>query len=196
MDQWPASGIPQFPRVWILQTARHKAIDRLRRQTLFAERIQSRLADEPAPEFQQPDYDTGEIPNERLRLIFTCCHPALASDTQVALTLRTSLRIGDRGDRPGVSRARLHNVGALLAQDALQPQLEKRDSIEGVPASQGTVSTTATTAAPTRVADSRCAVLTSVVREIRHAMFCGSRGRVTAPGDPVVPGNWYPTAIQ
>jgi RNA polymerase sigma-70 factor, ECF subfamily len=89
LDQWPASGVPESPRAWIIQTARHKAIDRLRRQTLFSEKIQSRLASELPVSTPEPNYDAGEIPDERLRLIFTCCHPALAPEAQVALTLRT-----------------------------------------------------------------------------------------------------------
>jgi RNA polymerase sigma-70 factor (ECF subfamily) len=89
LDQWPGSGVPEFPRAWIVQTARHKAIDRFRRQTLFTEKIQSQLAHDLAPNVQEPEDDTSEIPDERLRLIFTCCHPALAPEAQVALTLRT-----------------------------------------------------------------------------------------------------------
>jgi RNA polymerase sigma-70 factor, ECF subfamily len=89
LGQWPASGIPDFPRAWIVQTARHKAIDRLRRQTLFTDKIQPQLAHVPAPPIPEVQYEAGEIPDERLRLIFTCCHPALAQEAQVALTLRT-----------------------------------------------------------------------------------------------------------
>jgi RNA polymerase sigma-70 factor (ECF subfamily) len=89
LDQWPASGVPEFPRAWIVQTARHKAIDRFRRQTLFTEKIQSQLAHDRALEAREPEDQTSEIPDERLRLIFTCCHPALAPEAQVALTLRT-----------------------------------------------------------------------------------------------------------
>ena len=89
LDQWTVSGIPDSPRAWIVQTARHKAIDRLRRQTLFAEKLQPQLAHELETASYQPTYDDAEIPDERLRLIFTCCHPALAREAQVALTLRT-----------------------------------------------------------------------------------------------------------
>ena len=88
LDQWPKVGLPEFPRAWIVQTARHKAIDRLRRQTLFTEKIQSQLVHELATACLQPEYETNEIADERLRLIFTCCHPALAQEAQVALTLR------------------------------------------------------------------------------------------------------------
>lgn len=88
LDQWPKVGLPEFPRAWIVQTARHKAIDRLRRQTLFTEKIQSQLVHELATASPEPEYETHEIADERLRLIFTCCHPALAQEAQVALTLR------------------------------------------------------------------------------------------------------------
>src|ERR1700722_16035861 len=76
VDQWPISGVPEFPRAWIIQTARHKAIDRLRRQTRLGEKLQS-YALELGPNIAEPNYDTGEISDDRLRLIFTCCHPAL-----------------------------------------------------------------------------------------------------------------------
>src|SRR5206468_5752765 len=74
---------------WIIQTARHKAIDRIRRRTRFAEKLQLYAASGSVPAIGEPDYDTSEIPDDRLRLIFTCCHPALALEAQLALTLRT-----------------------------------------------------------------------------------------------------------
>ena len=87
VNQWRLEGVPEFPRAWIIQTAKHKAIDRLRRQTRFEEKLASFA---PLVEtVAEPNYDTEEIPDDRLRLIFTCCHPALALDAQVALTLRT-----------------------------------------------------------------------------------------------------------
>ena len=89
VDQWRAEGVPEFPRAWIIQTARHKAIDRIRRQTRFAEKLESYAVNELGPASEEPDYDNNEIPDDRLRLIFTCCHPALALEAQVALTLRT-----------------------------------------------------------------------------------------------------------
>jgi len=88
VNQWQASGIPEFPRAWIIQTARFKAIDRLRRQARHTEKVEWYAAFGLLPTAEMPHYDTGEIPDERLRLIFTCCHPALALETQVALTLR------------------------------------------------------------------------------------------------------------
>ena len=89
LDQWPISGVPESPRAWIISTARHKAIDRLRRQTQFAEKVQPQLAHEIPRTIEPPEYASDEIPDERLRLIFTCCHPSLARETQVALTLHT-----------------------------------------------------------------------------------------------------------
>src|ERR1700704_4974493 len=70
-DQWPASGVPEFPRAWIIQTARHKAIDRIRRQARFSEKLES-YAFELAEATGQPDDDMNDIPDDRLRLIFTC----------------------------------------------------------------------------------------------------------------------------
>jgi len=77
---WPRSGVPQNPGAWLTVTARRKAIDRLRRERRFAE---------IAPELEQTkDEEEMAIPDERLSLIFTCCHPALSPEAQVALTLR------------------------------------------------------------------------------------------------------------
>src|SRR5438093_12485379 len=89
VNQWRASGVPEFPRAWIIQTARHKAIDRLRRRTRFEEKLESYATSGFSRTIQELAYATSEIPDDRLRLIFTCCHPALALDAQVALTLRT-----------------------------------------------------------------------------------------------------------
>src|SRR5262245_36559112 len=88
VEQWPAGGVPEFPRAWIIQTARHKAIDRIRRRTRFEEKLESYATSGLVKTLEEPDYDTSEIPDDRLRLIFTCCHPALALEAQVALTLR------------------------------------------------------------------------------------------------------------
>jgi len=89
VDQWRATGVPALPRAWIIQTARNKAIDRIRRQGKYAEKLVLYGNTEIGTESQEPNYDSGEIPDDRLRLIFTCCHPALAPEAQVALTLRT-----------------------------------------------------------------------------------------------------------
>jgi len=89
VDQWRVEGVPEFPRAWVIQTARHKAIDRLRRRERSSEALESYGPSWFNRAVEEPDYDTNEIPDDRLRLIFTCCHPALALESQVALTLRT-----------------------------------------------------------------------------------------------------------
>lgn len=89
VEQWQVSGVPEFPRAWIIQTARHKAIDRIRRQANFSSKLETYAASGLVRESEEPDYDGAEIPDDRLKLIFTCCHPALAHESQVALTLRT-----------------------------------------------------------------------------------------------------------
>jgi RNA polymerase sigma-70 factor, ECF subfamily len=89
VDQWRTSGVPEFPRAWIIQTARHKAIDRIRRRARFEEKLESYATSGLVRTIEEPNYDTHEIPDDRLRLIFTCCHPGLALEAQVALTLRT-----------------------------------------------------------------------------------------------------------
>ena len=78
VDQWPVSGVPEFPRAWIIQTARHKAIDRIRRKARFEQKLESYADSGLLRTIEEPDYDTSEIPDDRLRLIFTSCHPALA----------------------------------------------------------------------------------------------------------------------
>src|SRR5216684_1409385 len=71
VDQWRATGVPALPRAWIIQTARNKAIDRIRRQGKYAEKLALYGNSEIGTERQEPNYDTGEIPDDRLRLIFT-----------------------------------------------------------------------------------------------------------------------------
>jgi RNA polymerase sigma-70 factor (ECF subfamily) len=91
LEQWPRDGIPREPRAWIVSTARHKAIDRIRRDSSFA-RKRSELLRHISDEAMLDDGehpDDNAVPDERLRLIFTCCHPALAPEAQIALSLRT-----------------------------------------------------------------------------------------------------------
>lgn len=89
VNQWEEGGVPDSPRAWIIQTAKHKAIDRIRRQQRYAEKLALYTNSELPEASSVPDYDTEEISDDRLRLIFTCCHPALGLESQVALTLRT-----------------------------------------------------------------------------------------------------------
>jgi len=89
VDQWRSGGVPDSPRAWIVQVARNKAIDRIRRSSRFERSLEASLDSGLEPATATPNYDPDEIPDDRLRLIFTCCHPALALEAQVALTLRT-----------------------------------------------------------------------------------------------------------
>jgi RNA polymerase sigma-70 factor (ECF subfamily) len=91
-EQWPRDGVPGNPRAWLISTARHRAIDRLRRESRFVEKARELailIEQEEGAAADSSGYGADGIVDDRLRLIFTCCHPALASDTQVALTLRT-----------------------------------------------------------------------------------------------------------
>jgi RNA polymerase sigma-70 factor, ECF subfamily len=85
LEKWPADGIPDSPLAWLLTTAKRKAVDRLRRETKRDDKQQAALAWAAS---EQQEACVSTIEDDRLRLIFTCCHPALATDAQVALTLR------------------------------------------------------------------------------------------------------------
>ena len=93
LEQWPHQGVPGSPRAWLVGTARHKAIDRIRRRARLSAKqqaLEALAAVEAAAALAPPPADdTGDLPDDLLRLIFACCHPALALEAQVALTLRT-----------------------------------------------------------------------------------------------------------
>jgi RNA polymerase sigma-70 factor (ECF subfamily) len=87
-ERWPRDGEPDNPVGWLIATARNRAIDHIRRQRVLAEKTKL-LAREFTAESEAAVYESATFPDERLELIFTCCHPALALEAQVALTLRT-----------------------------------------------------------------------------------------------------------
>ena len=88
VERWPVDGIPANPRTWLVSAGRFKAIDRLRRRAKFDANLAPLLRDAAAGGAEQPSLDMDGVDDDRLRLIFTCCHPALGMDAQVALTLR------------------------------------------------------------------------------------------------------------
>jgi RNA polymerase sigma-70 factor (ECF subfamily) len=89
IEQWPAHGVPANPRAWLIKTGRNKAVDRIRRDILFRTKIADReYASAAADEVGTPDDADDTFGDDRLRLIFTCCHPALNAEAQIALTLR------------------------------------------------------------------------------------------------------------
>ena len=92
LRRWPRDGVPNRPGAWLMTVARNGAIDRLRRSRTYRAKVEElavMATRETGPDNQEPDAGDDGVPDERLRLIFTCCHPALAMEARVALTLRT-----------------------------------------------------------------------------------------------------------
>jgi len=111
MERWPAEGVPGNPGAWITQVARNRAIDRLRREGVLRDKLAAleRLEAMRAEPEAGPGERLGEIADDRLRLIFTCCHPALAIEARVALTLRS---LGGLGTAE-IARAFLSSESAM-----------------------------------------------------------------------------------
>jgi len=120
--RWPREGIPANPGAWLVSTGRNRAIDRIRRNQTLARKTRQLVV----PEATEDPMDESTFPDERLELVFTCCHPALATDAQVALTLRT---LG------GLSTAEI--AGAFLVPEATMAQrlvrAKRKISAAGIP---------------------------------------------------------------
>jgi len=123
VEQWPREGVPRNPRAWLVSTGRFKAIDRIRRRSKFdvsLEDVAEQIEAIPAPEIAN---EHSHVEDDRLRLIFTCCHPALAPDAQVALTLREVCGLTTEE----IARAHL-TTPATVAQRIVRAKAKIRDA--------------------------------------------------------------------
>ncbi len=104
----PQDGVPANPRAWLVSTGRFKAIDTLRRRARF-DGSQEKIAEqfESASQDSSPETDEA-LADDQMRLVFTCCHPALAPEARVALTLREVCGLTTEGDRPRISHDGVH----------------------------------------------------------------------------------------
>ena len=140
--QWPRDGVPDNPGAWLTAAARHRATDRIRRAVVGRSKLrEAALLAEPPPE-PEPVHD---ITDDRLRLMFTCCHPALAFEAQVALTLRTLAGLGmaeiaraflvseaAMARRVGRAKAKIRNAGIPYRVPPAHQLAERTTAVLGV----------------------------------------------------------------
>ena len=89
LERWPQDGVPERPAAWLTVAARRRALDRLRHRAMRADKAEALRTSEELRRAELAGCETEPVPDERLRLLFTCCHPALSPEARVALTLRT-----------------------------------------------------------------------------------------------------------
>jgi RNA polymerase sigma-70 factor, ECF subfamily len=127
IEQWPVQGVPSNPRAWLVNTGRNKAVDRIRREALFRTKIADReSAAAESATLETSDDESEVFGDDRLRLIFTCCHPALNSEAQIALTLREVCGLTTQA----VARAFMVNE-ETMAQRLVRAKKKIRDA--GIP---------------------------------------------------------------
>ncbi len=122
LEQWPRDGVPENPRAWLVSAGRFKAIDGIRRRTRFVA-IEDVAEQVDAIPDESPTWDDESIEDDRLRLVFTCCHPALSPDAQVALTLREICGLTTEE----IAQAFL-STSATLAQRIVRAKAKIRDA--------------------------------------------------------------------
>jgi RNA polymerase sigma-70 factor, ECF subfamily len=125
LERWTACELPDHPRAWLVNVARHKAIDRVRRQIVFRGKAQQ-LVHELELNVQAGDEPPAMLDDDMLRLVFTCCHPAFSPEVQVALTLRTVC---------GLSTAQVARA-FLVSEEAMSQRLvraKQKIRLAGIP---------------------------------------------------------------
>ena len=144
-ERWPRDGEPGNPTAWLVATARNRAIDRIRREHTLARKTEQLRRELPDPAEAETMDDTAALPDERLELIFACCHPALAQEAQVALTLRTFGGLSTEevaaaflvpfetmSKRLGRAKRKVRDAGIPFAVPAAHVLPERLDSVLGV----------------------------------------------------------------
>ena len=122
LEQWPREGVPANPRAWLVSAGRFKAIDGIRRRARFDSIEDVAEQVEAVPDETPPPWEDESIEDDRLRLIFTCCHPALAAGRAGGAHAARGVRPHDRRDRAGVPWRRTHAGPAHRAREGEDPR--------------------------------------------------------------------------